>query len=64
MKINGVEIDMEKAAHAVAAAYALIDSDPNHVPEDGEVDNLLKSYLLAYMEVISKEPAYLRALVE
>lgn len=64
MKINGIEIDMEKAAHAVAAAYALIDSEPNHVPEAGEIDNLLSAYLHAYLEVISKDPAYLRSLVE
>lgn len=62
MKINGIEIDMEKAAHAVAAAYALISSDPDHEPKQGEIDNLLAAYLYAYNEVMSKDREFLEAL--
>lgn len=64
MKINGIEIDIEKTACAVAAAYAVISSNPDYESHDGDIDNLLQSYLHAYIDVTSKDSEYLRALVE
>ena len=64
MIIKGVEIDVEKAAHAVAAAYIAKVSDPNYVPHVGEIDDLLKAYLHAYTEVTSKDSEFLQALIE
>ena len=64
MKINGVEVDMEKAAQAIAAAYVAMIANPNYVPRAGEIDDLLKAYLCTYTEVISKDHEFLLALVE
>lgn len=64
MIINKADVDMEKAAQAVAAAYVAMVADPNYVPRVGEIDDLLKAYLNAYTEVISKDPGFLRALIE
>lgn len=62
MIVNGIEIDLEKAAQAVATAYAVKCSDPEYVPATGDIDNLLSAYLCAYKEVISKDREALEAL--
>lgn len=62
MIINGKEIDLEKAAQAVATAYAIMCSDPEYVPATGDIDDLLSAYLHAYKEVISKDREALEAL--
>lgn len=62
MKLNGIEVDMEKAAQAVATAYALKATDSDYVPKAGDIDDLLKAYLYAYKEVISKDCKALEAL--
>ena len=64
MIVNGIEVDMEKAAQTVAAAYVTMVANPNYIPRAGAIDDLLKAYLCSYTEVISKDCEFLRALVE